>query len=182
MGVYDGSIDRSSMSCKATRKRCKVCGEYFIYYPFWHQWMAKVNHSAYEAVCRYNCMRVIEKREEERRRQKEEAREQKYEEIKRKQLEAYHAKRKGLPVPELEPKKPRDKAWYEKRIEQCQMKHDEWMSEIKLKKNAGVWKQMDEPRRRSFTEKAGYYRRQLEKTKLEYEEWREANGYQRDEV
>lgn len=173
MAVHDGTIDRRTMSCKPTRKRCKVCGKKFIYYPFWHQWMAKVNHSAYEAVCRYNCMRIVEKREEERRRLKEESRIKKQEERNRKQLEAYHAKRKSMPASKPEPKKPRTKEWYEKRLGQLAMRRDEWMSEIKQKKNAGVWKQMSEQERRPFTDKAGYYRRELEKIEKEYEEWRE---------
>ena len=48
-------------------KKCPICGERFNYYPMWHRWEARVNGSM-TAVCRYNCMRKVERAEEERRR------------------------------------------------------------------------------------------------------------------
>ena len=64
-------IDRSNLSTKQHVKKCRVCGEMFTYYPYWHQWMAKVNGSHYEAVCRYNCMRTVERRNKEKRKAKD---------------------------------------------------------------------------------------------------------------
>lgn len=143
-------IDRSRMSTKPCRKKCKVCGERFIYYPYWHQWMAKVNGSHYEAVCRYNCMRKVEKEAKE----KAERKEREREERRLKRVEDGYAR--GVIKRAETIKKSRPPEWYAEQIALCRNRRDEAAHKIKLLKNRGEWKTQTEQARRAMTRLVRY--------------------------
>ena len=165
-------IDRSRMSTKLHRKKCKVCGEVFNYYPYWHQWMAKVNGSHYEAVCRYNCMRKVENADEEKAERKIREREERR--LRRKE-EGYA---RGAEIRREKLKSQRPPAWYEAKIAISEAKRDEMAFNIKLLKNRGEWKNLSEKERRAKARVVRYNEDKIKELSAELERLRQEKGYE----
>lgn len=127
---------------------CRVCGERFTFYPRWHQWLVRID-SQDVPVCRYNCMREVEKKAAEARREK--------------------AKEKEKAGKKYGPRK-REPEWYRKQAEACEEKRDKFAFDMRLMKNSGYWKTLPEGERKRIAKLEHYYRVRAKEMREKLEE------------
>ena len=137
-------------------KKCPVCGEEFRYYPRWHQWLIRKG-SEHIAVCRYNCMRKVERAAAE----KEAEREKRMEERARtKGKREYEIRKKMADEPILRDKPP---DWYKAQMDICRSVIAEVNAEIERMQESGEWAEITAGQRKRRTGRVSYHTKKLQR-------------------
>lgn len=116
-------------------RKCRVCGEEFTYYPAFHSWLAKVDGHNNEVVCSYHCMRKVERRLLEKRRDNE---------------TASYARTTVY-------RRPKPDAWYSREIEKCKARLAKVTEEIDRIKGEGRWGELTATKRKQLNANKLYY-------------------------
>ena len=114
-------------------RKCRVCGETFSFYPAFHQWLAKVDGHHDEPVCRYSCMRKVERELEQKRKER-----------------ADYARTTVY-------RRPKPIAWYTREKGKCEKKIAEYTEKIQALQESGEWSTITATERKRLKAKRLYY-------------------------
>lgn len=151
-------------------KRCPVCGEKFSYYPRWHQWLIKKGKE-WIAVCRYNCMREVERVQAEKNAEKMRLADER--EITRRSRE-WEARKKMTSEPILRNK---PEAWYDEQIEISKSTIQEVTAEIERLKKSGEWKKLTAEQRKVKNNRVNYHTKKMQRLREGFEIVKQQKGY-----
>jgi hypothetical protein len=151
-------------------KKCPVCGEEFKYYPKYHQWLIRKG-TGHVAVCRYNCMRKVERVQAEKNAEKMRLADER--EITRRSRE-WEARKKMTSEPILRNK---PEAWYDAQIEISKSTIEEVTAEIDRLKKSGEWKKLTAEQRKVKNNRVNYHTKKLQRLREGFEIVKQQKGY-----